>query len=86
MRQHYSGDDNAWARPSPEDQEHIDRVANYVANKGGDVAERLLLRLLRITKNYKRWGFLSPEHPYHPYYLRKKVSEQCRTRRPPAAS
>lgn len=65
-----------------EERERIDRVACFVA-KDGDLTETILLRLLRITKNHRRWGFLSPDHPHHSYYLRRKISEQCRAIRPP---
>lgn len=83
MRNH-CGDDNASPRLTVEEQKHIDKIASKVATD--ELTERLLLRLLRITKNYERWGFLLPEHPHHPYFLKKKVSEQCRSRRPPVGS
>ncbi|KAF0916227.1 hypothetical protein E2562_000810 [Oryza meyeriana var. granulata] len=68
---------------SAEERHRIERVARFVArDRDGDMAEALLLRLLTITRNGRRWGFLAPEHPLHPYYLQQKVSEQCRILRP----
>ena len=37
-----------------------------------------MLRLLGLTRNRRRWGFLAPEHPVHPYYLQQKDIERCR--------
>ncbi|KAG6476228.1 splicing factor 3A subunit 1-like [Zingiber officinale] len=65
-----------------EEREHIDKVARFVA-RDGDMTEAILQRLLRITKNHRRWGFISPDHPHHGYYLHRKISEQCRAIRPP---
>ncbi|KAG0460482.1 hypothetical protein HPP92_020779 [Vanilla planifolia] len=70
-------------RPAAEERDRIDRVARFVA-RDGDLSEAVLLRLLRITKNRQRWGFLAPDHPHHAYYLRRKVSEQCRILRRPS--
>ncbi|KAL6847661.1 hypothetical protein ACP4OV_022687 [Aristida adscensionis] len=72
---------------SAEEKRRIERVARCVAlDRDGDLTEKLLLRLLGITRNGRRWGFLSPDHPLHPYYLQHKVSERCRILRPrPAA-
>ncbi|KAG8073209.1 hypothetical protein GUJ93_ZPchr0006g43853 [Zizania palustris] len=73
---------------SAEEKHRIERVARFVARDGdGDMAEALLRRLLKITRNGRRWGFLAPDHPLYPYYLQQKVSEQCRILRPrPAAA
>jgi hypothetical protein len=73
---------------SSEEKRRIERVARCVArDRDGDLTERLLLRLLSITRNARRWGFLAPDHPLHPYYLQQKVSERCRILRPrPAAA
>jgi hypothetical protein len=72
---------------SAEDKRRIERVARYVArDRDGDLTEKLLLRLLDITRNTRRWGFLAPEHPLHLYYLQQKVSERCRILRPRAAA
>jgi hypothetical protein len=55
---------------SAEDKRRIERVARCVArDRDGDLTEKLLLRLLDITRNTRRWGFLAPEHPLHLYYL-----------------
>ncbi|TVU48592.1 hypothetical protein EJB05_08233, partial [Eragrostis curvula] len=68
---------------SSEEKRRIERVARFVArDRDGDLTERLLLRLLAITRNSRRWGFLAPDHPFHPYYLQQKVSERCRILRP----
>ncbi|PNT78298.1 uncharacterized protein LOC100843024 [Brachypodium distachyon] len=68
---------------SGEERHRIERVARFVArDRDGELAEALLLRLLRITRNGRRWGFLAHDHPLHPYYLQQKVSEQCRILRP----
>ncbi|EEE58229.1 hypothetical protein OsJ_09202 [Oryza sativa Japonica Group] len=76
------------ASASAEERQRIERVARFVArDRDGDMAEALLLRLLKITRNARRWGFLDRDHPLHPYYLQQKVSEQCRILRPrPAAA
>ncbi|KAF7062388.1 hypothetical protein CFC21_068997 [Triticum aestivum] len=66
-------------RVPAEERHRIERVAR---DRDGDLAEALLLRLLRITRNGRRWGFLANDHPLHPYYLQQKVSEQCRILRP----
>ncbi|KAG2543935.1 uncharacterized protein LOC120689776 [Panicum virgatum] len=73
---------------SAEEKRRIERVARCVArDRDGDLTEKLLLRLLSITRNGRRWGFLAPDHPLHPYYLQQKVSERCRILRPrPAAA
>ncbi|XP_047083419.1 uncharacterized protein LOC124694479 [Lolium rigidum] len=75
-------------RVPAEERHRIERVARYVArDRDGDLAEAMLLRLLKITRNGRRWGFLAHDHPLHPYYLQQKVSEQCRILRPrPAAA
>ncbi|XP_062213858.1 uncharacterized protein LOC133914909 [Phragmites australis] len=68
---------------SAEEKRRIERVARCVArDRDRDLTEKLLLRLLRITRNGRRWGFLAPDHPLHPYYLQQKVSERCRILRP----
>ncbi|KAK3148547.1 hypothetical protein QOZ80_3BG0296430 [Eleusine coracana subsp. coracana] len=68
---------------SSEEKRRIERVARCVArDRDGELTEKLLLRLLGITRNGRRWGFLSPDHPLHPYYLQQKVSERCRILRP----
>lgn len=69
---------------STEEKRRIERVARCVARDrdGGDLTEKLLLRLLGLTRNARRWGFLAPDHPLHPYYLQHKVSERCRILRP----
>ncbi|CAD6209287.1 unnamed protein product [Miscanthus lutarioriparius] len=69
---------------SAEEKRRIERVARCVARDrdGGDLTEKLLLRLLGLTRNARRWGFLAPDHPLHPYYLQQKVSERCRILRP----
>ncbi|CAL4928725.1 unnamed protein product [Urochloa decumbens] len=68
---------------SVEEKRRIERVARCVArDRDGDLTEKLLLRLLAITRNGRRWGFLAPDHPLHPYYLQQKVSERCRILRP----
>nr|XP_018676592.1 PREDICTED: uncharacterized protein LOC108951774 [Musa acuminata subsp. malaccensis] len=69
-------------RLAQDEKERIDKVARFVA-RDGDLTETILLRLLKITKNQRRWGFISPDHPHHGYYLRRKISEQCRAIRPP---
>jgi hypothetical protein len=70
-------------RVPAEERHRIERVARYVArDRDGDLAEAMLLRLLKITRNGRRWGFLAHDHPLHPYYLQQKVSEQCRILRP----
>ncbi|WOL16860.1 hypothetical protein Cni_G25648 [Canna indica] len=71
-----------YPRLAQDEKERIDKVARFVA-RDGDLTETILLRLLKITKNHRRWGFISPDHPHHGYYLRRKISEQCRAIRPP---
>ncbi|MQL87731.1 hypothetical protein Taro_020286 [Colocasia esculenta] len=66
--------------PPPGRREHIDRVARFVAEEEDSQVEEILLKLLRLTRNHERWGFLSADDPHHPYYARK-VAERRRGKR-----
>lgn len=67
---------------SSEEKRRIKEVAQRVVHDDdGHVTEKLLLRLLSMTRNRARWGFLSPDHPVHPYYLQRKDIERCRVLR-----
>ena len=58
--------------------EHIDKVAKIVAEEEDHKIEEILLKLLRITKNHERWGFLLADDPFHAYYCRR-IAERRRT-------
>jgi hypothetical protein len=63
----------------PEEKRRIKELArNVVHDPDGHLTEKVLLRLLRISRNRRRWGFLSPDHPVHAYYLQQKDIERCR--------
>ncbi|XP_078448509.1 uncharacterized protein LOC144717063 [Wolffia australiana] len=59
------------ALPPPSKREHIDKVAKFVAEEEDLQVEQILLKLLRLTRNRDRWGFLSADDPYHAYYGRR---------------
>ncbi|CAA7391161.1 unnamed protein product [Spirodela intermedia] len=64
--------------PPVSNREHIDKVARFVAEEEDFQVEEILLKLLRLTRNQERWGFLSADDPHHAYYGRR-VAERRRT-------